>query len=189
MRPMRFLALTAGLAAWGGTANAECSSPGGQAGDLRYAANYNTIAFCDGTNWMSLAGWTSGSGGGATTLDGLTDVNTAGAATGSILAFDGANWVVSVTAIGSDALGDRITSGTTNVTTHQNSSITFAVGGNDMLVVGSNRRVGVDTSTPSATVHVSGSLMVAGNDNQSCGPYTEGLIRRNASSGRMEICE
>ena len=187
-RPLRCLTLMVGLAVWSGVAHAACSSPDGQAGDLRYAVNYNTIAFCDGANWMSLAGWTAGSGG-VTTLGGLTDVTTAGAATGSILAFDGANWVVSVTAIGSDALGARITSGTTHDTTHQNSSITFAVGGSDMLVVGSNKRIGVDTRTPSATVHVSGSLLVAGNDNQSCGVTTQGLIRRNATSGGMEICE
>lgn len=48
---------------------------------------------------------------------------------------------------------------------------------------------GIGTSAPSAIVHVSGSLMVARNDNLPCGPGMEGLIRRDATNGRMEVCE
>jgi len=50
-------------------------------------------------------------GGGATALSGLSDVNTSGATTGSIIAYDGSSWVVSSTGT-SLAEGDRITSGT-----------------------------------------------------------------------------
>lgn len=57
------------------------------------------------------------------------------------------------------------------------------------FVMKGNGRVGFATNTPLATAHVSGSLMVAGNDNQPCEAGMEGLIRRNPTNGRMEVCE
>ncbi len=45
-----------------------------------------------------LVGPQAGGGGGASALSGLSDVNTSGATTGSIIAYNGSNWVVSSTA-------------------------------------------------------------------------------------------
>ncbi|MCV0371889.1 tail fiber domain-containing protein, partial [Filomicrobium sp.] len=65
-----------------------------------------------------------GSGGGASLLDDLNDVNTAGAVAGSIIRFDGANWVVSdATSVASTVEGDRITSGTLAVIGNSATSI------------------------------------------------------------------
>src|SRR5579871_373330 len=33
-----------------------CSSPGGQAGQMVYASTQNVMVYCDGTNWVSMAG-------------------------------------------------------------------------------------------------------------------------------------
>ena len=129
----------------------------------------------------------SNGGGGASALSDLSDVSVAGAATGSILSYNGSAWVVSSTGGGS-ALGDRIVSGTTNVTAHQNSSISFVTAGAQRMVVGEDGKVGVGMVGPSATLDVSGSIKVAGNDNVPCQAGMEGLIRRNATNGRMEIC-
>ena len=193
MRPMRFLALTAGLAAWGGTANAECSSPGGQAGDLRYAANYNTVAFCDGTNWMSLAGWLAGAGG-AMTLDGLTDVDTAGASPGNVLMFNGATWIPSTTTSGGSSLGDRIVSGTTSVVAHNDASVTFTVGSVERMTLGGDGNLGIGTNSPAAKLDVSGTARVhaalqitQGAGDETCGPGHYGTIR-HGPDGDLEIC-
>ncbi|MFO0500445.1 MAG: hypothetical protein ACK5YK_02035, partial [Pseudomonadota bacterium] len=36
-----------------------CTNPAGRAGDISYASNYGVMVFCDGTNWVSMAGSTS----------------------------------------------------------------------------------------------------------------------------------
>lgn len=42
-----------------GQSYADCSNPAGPAGRVIYASNYNSMAFCNGTNWMSMAGGVS----------------------------------------------------------------------------------------------------------------------------------
>lgn len=37
-------------------AQAACSSPAGEAGEQIYNADYKTMQFCDGTNWISMKG-------------------------------------------------------------------------------------------------------------------------------------
>lgn len=59
----------------------------------------------------------------------------------------------------------------------------------NVLTLKSAGNVGIGTIAPSATAHVSGSILVAGNDNKPCQAGMEGLIRRNATNGRMEVCE
>ena len=44
------------------------------------------------------------------------------------------------------------------------------------------------SGTPSGTLHVSGSLMVAGNDSIACTAATSGLMRRDPTTGRMQVC-
>lgn len=44
------------------------------------------------------------------------------------------------------------------------------------------------TGTPSATFQVSGSLLLAGNDNIPCTASVLGLVRRNPTTGRMQVC-
>ncbi|MEQ1718028.1 MAG: hypothetical protein ABL907_18975, partial [Hyphomicrobium sp.] len=217
-RLLQCLVLMVGLVALSGTVNAACSSPAGNAGAIRYASNYNTLAFCNGTDWVSMAGWNNSSGGGASLLNELGDVDTSGAsdgqalvyssgnwipgtaqdarigtitdtkwcvgsgtsivcntdapllatavlndladvdttgvATGKTLAYDGTNWVVSDSAVASTALGDRITSGTTNVIATQDRSVTISTAGSQRVVVGENGNVGIGTSSPATGLDI-----------------------------------
>jgi len=109
----RLLGLVAGLAAWSGAAQADCTSPAGVAGRMIYASNIGTMVFCNGTNWVSMAGW-DGSSGGASSLAGLSDVNTTGVSAGNALVYNGTQWVPSDTtplSLALDGLSDVDTSG------------------------------------------------------------------------------
>jgi hypothetical protein len=44
-------------------ARADCTGPPGVEGDMTYAANYKTMVFCDGTNWVSMRGGSVGGSG------------------------------------------------------------------------------------------------------------------------------
>lgn len=76
-------------------AHAACANPAGESGQQGYASNYGVMVFCNGTNWVSMAGGVSvtiGGTSGATTLDELTDVSTGGAGIGSALLYNGSSW-------------------------------------------------------------------------------------------------
>ncbi len=126
------------------------------------------VIFCQ---YSGIGGGGGGGDGSPTTLDDLTDVNTSGAAVGSILAYDGANWVISSTVSVSSALGDRIVSGTASVVAHENR--------------------GVSTSVPvdvSGSVRVSGTLQLAqGAGDEACGSGHYGTIRIGPD-GDLEVC-
>jgi len=64
---------------------------------------------------------------------------------------------------GGDALGDRITSGTTNITAHEDKSLTFTTAGALRMVVGEHGNVGVGTANPGDSLDVSGGLLSTGN--------------------------
>jgi len=106
LSPVRLGLIALGVLAGSGAAHAACASPGGEAGEISYAANLNVMVFCNGTDWVSMAGWDGSGGGGATSLAGLSDVDTSGASTGKVLAYDGSQWVPSTTAPLSLLLGD-----------------------------------------------------------------------------------
>ncbi|MCP5405406.1 MAG: tail fiber domain-containing protein [Pseudomonadaceae bacterium] len=89
----------------GQQAYAACSSPAGNEGEIRYATNFATFAYCNGTDWISMAGWVNSSGGGASLLNELTDVDTSGASTGKILAYNGTTWVVSDSTVSDARIG------------------------------------------------------------------------------------
>lgn len=63
----RVLALAvAGVGLAIGQAHAACSNPAGSAGATTYATNANMMVYCDGTNWVSMAGGVSVTVGGTT---------------------------------------------------------------------------------------------------------------------------
>ena len=75
---------------------ATCSSPAGEAGQFGYASNYGVLAYCNGTNWISMAGGVSvtvGGTTGATTLHELSDVDDSAKASGTYLKYNGTSWV------------------------------------------------------------------------------------------------
>jgi len=47
-----------------GTAQAACTDPDGEAGDMIYNADHDVMQWCDGTNWYAAGGGGSGGGGG-----------------------------------------------------------------------------------------------------------------------------
>ncbi len=92
--------LALGLMGLAQGANAACASPAGNAGDMGYAGNYGTMVFCNGNQWVSMAGGVSvtvntSGGGGATPAGSTWDVqfNNSGA-----LAADTANFTYTQTA-------------------------------------------------------------------------------------------
>ncbi|MCV0371890.1 tail fiber domain-containing protein [Filomicrobium sp.] len=105
-RLIRCFALMVAIAVWADDVHAACTGPVAEAGAIKFAANANLVVFCNGTNWVSMAGWNNSSGGGASLLNELTDVNTSGATTGSILSYNGSTWVVSATSAGLSILND-----------------------------------------------------------------------------------
>jgi len=65
--------------AFGATAvHAACSGPAGTAGQMTYASNYNSMAYCDGSNWVSMAGGVSVTIGGTTNNYNATAAGSAG---------------------------------------------------------------------------------------------------------------
>jgi hypothetical protein len=52
--------LLLGLLALSGTVFADCTSPSGIAGSIIYSANFNEPAWCDGSNWNTFGGGSSG---------------------------------------------------------------------------------------------------------------------------------
>lgn len=129
----------------------------------------------------------SGGGGGANALDDLTDVNTSGAAAGSVIRYDGANWVVSTTSI---ALGDRITSGTVSVTVNTNGFVSLTTGATDwgylssgnsylpMLVA--NRVSSTNVSATHLQLHSPTTVLA-------CNSGFTGAMRY--TSGTMQVCD
>lgn len=146
------------------------------------------VTFCQ------YAGFGSELASGITTLDGLADVMVGGATAGQVLAFDGASWVPSNTTAGSGALGDRITSGTTSVVAQNGGAISITTNGVTSAYWDASGRLiggvaGFGTASPSATVHVSGTIMakMAAND-RACPPEQWGAMRFNETTKRLQIC-
>ncbi len=57
------------------------------------------------------------------------------------------------------------------------------------LYVGTSGIVGIGTTAPSATLHVSGTIKVAGTGAEACDANMRGGMRRNPSTGLMELCQ
>lgn len=91
------------LAAASSSAYAACTSPAGESGDLIYATNYGVMTFCNGNQWVSMAGGVSvtvGGTTGATTLDELTDAMITTPASGEYLTYNGTQWVNTASPLG-----------------------------------------------------------------------------------------
>ena len=74
--------LSAGLSA---SAWAACSSPAANAGEQSFDSNQNVMVYCDGTNWVSMAGGVS------VTIGGTTNNATAGGAGTQVQYNDGSS--------------------------------------------------------------------------------------------------
>jgi hypothetical protein len=85
---------------------------------------------------------------------------------------------------------DRIISGTSRILVSEDQSVTIRTGGSDRVIIGAagDIGVGIGAGTPSATLHVSGTVKVAGTGAESCGATGYGSIRLNPSTGALQVC-
>lgn len=130
-----------------------------------------------------------GGGGGASQLSDLTDVNTSGATAGSVIRYDGANWVVS-TSGDSSALGDRITSGTVSVTVNTNGFISLTTGVTDWGYLSSgNSYLPALVATRVSSTNISATHLQLSSPSTvlACGAGLEGAMRY--TSGTMQVCD
>jgi len=109
-------ALSVGFSA---SAWAACSSPAGQTGDQAYNSSSNVMAYCDGTNWISMAGGVAVNIGGADTY---VQYNSGGTAFGGSSAFTwntGTNTLTATNMAGTGAVFTNLT-GTLQTATQPN---------------------------------------------------------------------
>ncbi len=181
---MRMFLLLLGLSFIAHAANAACSNPTGNAGDMTYSTSANVMAYCDSTNWISMAGGVSltvnTSGGGATPAGSTADVqfNSSG-----VLAADTGNFTyssgllkapnISTTAITATGAG---TFGTLN------SSGLGTLG--SLIVTG-----GATITGQASITTISTSLIQIGNGNgAACTAGLAGAQRYNSTSNTIDYC-
>jgi hypothetical protein len=100
---------------------------------------------------------------------------------------NGTTWE-NLASIAGSVTTDRIVSGTSNVVAQSGGSVTISTNGAARMVVGNSGQIGIGTDNPAVTLDVSGVLKVAGTGNEGCGPGTYGSIRRNPTTGRLQVC-
>lgn len=69
---------------------------------------------------------------------------------------NGTSWEYMVAGTSGSVDADRITSGTTAVVTHRDTSVTITTNGNERMIVGTNGNVGIGVSTPGRALTVNG---------------------------------
>jgi len=137
MQAIYTLYLTLGLSV-ASTAAWACTNPAGTAGDVKYAKNYNVMAYCDGTDWVAMHGSMGSGSGGATLLNELGDVSTGGAADGQALVFNSGSWApatVQDSRIGTLMNGQWCTSDDSNINCNTAPPLTSASSINDLTDV------------------------------------------------------
>ncbi len=187
--------------AFASSAQAACSNPSGNEGEIRYAGIYHTMVFCDGNNWISMAGGVSvtvAGTTGATSLASLTDVNTSGLTSGKYLAYNGTSWVPSST------VGGLPAGNTTEI--QFNSSGAFGSSSN-LIWSGSGLGVtgtiiasgqgtfgnglfngGVTVTGQVSASTVSSTLIQVGPSTATCVSSISGSIRWGSASNTLQIC-
>ena len=145
------------------------------------------VTYCQYTG----VGGGGGGGNGVMLLASLTDVSTAGAAPGNVLAYDGSMWVVSSVTAGSSAEGDRITSGTLAMVANGNtSSVSLSMAGTTWGYFSSlmSYLPQVTAGQVSAT-NISGSLIQVGSGNgAACDAARRGALRYSTTSSTVQYC-
>ena len=181
------------------SAPADFSSQGGGSADYRRNENTgHTTTSSGGTEtrpknvaviFCSYAGYQSEVVPGISTLGGLSDVSIGGASTGQVLAFDGATWVASNTTA-SNALGDRITSGTHAVTVNTASGVVSlsAAGTTWGYLSSGNSYLPILVAGRVSSTNISGTLIQAGSSTAACDAGLAGGIRYNAVSNTLQVC-
>jgi hypothetical protein len=200
-----------------GQAYAACTSPAGQTGDQAFNGTQNVMAYCDGTNWISMAGGVSVTIGGTTNnpggSTGQVQYNSGGAFAGSS-AFTYSSGLLSVTnisttgitstnisttnltvngvAITGSASGDRITSGTASAIANGGSGyISLTTGAITWGYLGSSATYlpNLNTTNVSASiVSVTALQIVSQSTTFTCNSGNAGTLRYNSPTTTLELC-
>ena len=170
-------AAASGLSAWAGPV----SNPISESRPANVA-----VTFCQYTG----VGGGGGGGGGVMLLASLTDVSTAGAAPGNVLAYDGSMWVVSSVTPGSTAQDDRIISGTLAMIANENSnSVSLSTAGTTWgyLSSGMSYLPRINTERVSSSLVSSTHVQLSSaTDVLACSASLTGTMRY--SSGTVQVC-
>jgi hypothetical protein len=127
-RMLKALVIATVILTTAANAYAACSSPTGNTGEVTYATNYNMMVFCDGTNWISMAGDVSVTIGGTTNTPGGSDTyvqyNSGGTAFGGSSAFTWNNGTSTLTATNVAGTAATFTTLTGTISTAAQTNIT-----------------------------------------------------------------
>ncbi|WP_414464648.1 tail fiber domain-containing protein [Hyphomicrobium sp. DY-1] len=174
--------LLLGLASVAQTAQAACTSPAGNAGDVGYAGNYGTMVFCNGTQWVSMAGGVSvtvntSGGGTATPAGSASDVQFND---GTNLAADTGNFtytsgLLKAPSISATALNSQYLSATTVYNPGTLSGNTAAFNSVSSTALSASTISSTYIQLPSATTVLA------------CGSNLAGTMRY--TSGTMQVCD
>ncbi|WP_414462395.1 tail fiber domain-containing protein [Hyphomicrobium sp. DY-1] len=177
-----------GLLAMCQAANAACSNPVGNAGDMTYSTSANVMAYCDSTNWISMAGGVSftvnTSGGGATPYGSTGDVQIN---SGGALGGDTGNFTYNASTLSAPI----ISASTANINTVNSAVInntglgTFgSILGNGGLTV-----LGAASMTTISATGISGTLIQVGTGGgASCSAGLNGALKYDTTSNTIAIC-
>lgn len=186
--PLRLLLLLLGLLCLAQGAYAGCVTPTGLTGDIRYAGNYGVMVFCNGTNWVSMAGGVSvtvnTTGGGATPAGSSNDVQFNSSAA---LGADTGNFTYSASTLNVPNLNASTAITGTSV---GGSTATFSGLGTfgSSLINGGLTVTGSASMTAISASTISGTLIQAGQSAASCAAAINGGIRYNSTSNTLQIC-
>lgn len=210
---MRMCLLLLGLLALTQTANADCANPAGTSGDMTYNTTYNVMTFCNGTNWISMAGatsvgvsdprigtisaggWCKGNGGG-TGLDctasapGVSPSGVTGDVqfnNGGFLGSDTGKFTYS-----SNVLSAPIVSASSGNITTLNSNVVNNTGlgtFGSILDNGGLTVLGAASMTTISASAISGTIIQVGEGGgAACNTTLTGSLRYNSTSNTIQIC-
>jgi len=141
------VALSLIMTAHAPAALAACADPVGNEGEFIYNQDYNIMQFCNGTDWVGMAGGSVGSGG-ASALTGLSDVTISSPSDGQVLKYNSGVWENAADG-GSGAAGS-------DMQVQFNDGGTTLGGAAQLFWDKANNRLGVNTSAPAEALDVSG---------------------------------
>ena len=169
--------------------DAACTNPAGNEGDLSYNGTYHVGTFCNGTNWVAMGNYSSGTIDLTSQVTGTLPVSHGGTGTGTAftsgsVVFAGASGIYSQDNANFfwDATNHRLGLGATTPQSNLSVSGGVAIGttyantnaaaSNNLLVQGN---VGIGTTSPQAALDVNGTIDIKG-ANGIWQDYTKGSL-------------
>jgi len=174
---LRLLVVFAGLFV-SGNVYAACANPAGIQGSIIYSVTYNQPAWCDGNNWNTFLGNSTGSSATATVTpygaSGDVQINSSGALGGDTGNFTYASGV--------------LTAPTVSGTYHYGQYASFTTIYNPGSFSGNTAALNSVSSTLVSASTISGTLIQLGNSGASCTAGLAGAQRYNSVSNTIDYC-